>query len=200
MWRFKTCSDSGGTPLLRSLNDNQGRLIWEFDPDAGSAGERQRVGELQRAFTANRHRQQHSSDELLRLQSSRQGATSTSRRQGAAEDVDDVLRAGIGFYQTLQQQEGLFPGDYGGPMFLMPGLVIALYVSRALDSVLGPNHRVEMLRYLRNHQNPDGGFGLHIEGHSTMFGTALKCAMNLRGGTLRLSCCCLTLLSCSAAM
>jgi hypothetical protein len=32
-----------------------------------------------------------------------------------------------------------------------------------------------MTRYLLNHQNPDGGFGLHIEGHSTMFGTALRC-------------------------
>ena len=31
-----------------------------------------------------------------------------------------------------------------------------------------------MLRYLKNHQNPDGGIGLHIEGHSTMFGTSLN--------------------------
>lgn len=35
------------------------------------------------------------------------------------------------------------------------------------------------VRYLRNHQNADGGFGLHIEGHSTMFGTALRCAAPL---------------------
>jgi hypothetical protein len=31
-----------------------------------------------------------------------------------------------------------------------------------------------MVRYLRNHQNADGGYGLHIEGTSTMFGTALN--------------------------
>ena len=31
-----------------------------------------------------------------------------------------------------------------------------------------------MVRYLRNHQNEDGGYGLHIEGSSTMFGTALS--------------------------
>jgi hypothetical protein len=41
--------------------------------------------------------------------------------------------------------------------------------------VLPPPHQREMVRYLFNHQNPDGGFGLHIEGHSTMFGTALRC-------------------------
>ena len=37
-----------------------------------------------------------------------------------------------------------------------------------------PQHRAEMARYLRNHQNADGGYGLHIEGSSTMFGTALS--------------------------
>ena len=35
-------------------------------------------------------------------------------------------------------------------------------------------HRTELVRYLRNHQNADGGYGLHIEGTSTMFGTALS--------------------------
>lgn len=37
-----------------------------------------------------------------------------------------------------------------------------------------PQHKAEMVRYLRNHQNADGGYGLHIEGTSTMFGTALS--------------------------
>ena len=37
-----------------------------------------------------------------------------------------------------------------------------------------PQHIAEMIRYLANHQNGDGGYGLHIEGHSTMFGTALR--------------------------
>jgi len=71
-------------------------------------------------------------------------------------------------------EDGHFPGDYGGPMFLLPGLVIACHVTGTLDSVLSKRHQAEMVRYLRNHQNRDGGFGLHIEGHSTMFGTALR--------------------------
>ncbi len=40
--------------------------------------------------------------------------------------------------------------------------------------VFTPAHKKEALRYLHNHQNADGGFGLHIEGGSTMFGTGLK--------------------------
>ena len=34
----------------------------------------------------------------------------------------------------------------------------------------------EVVRYLSNMQNNDGGYGLHIEGHSTMFGTVLRWA------------------------
>ena len=32
----------------------------------------------------------------------------------------------------------------------------------------------ESIRYVKNHQNEDGGFGLHIEGPSCMFETSLK--------------------------
>ena len=44
-----------------------------------------------------------------------------------------------------------------------------------LPQVLSPAHVREMVRYLANHQNEDGGYGLHIEGSSTMFGTVLRC-------------------------
>lgn len=82
----------------------------------------------------------------------------------------------MGFHSMLQMDDGHFPGDYGGPMFLLPGLIIACYVTGSLDTVFSAEHRREMLRYFRNHQNEDGGFGLHIEGSSTMFGTGLWCA------------------------
>ena len=59
-------------------------------------------------------------------------------------------------------------------MFLLPGLVITCHAVGCMDEVLPATHRAEMLRYLRNHQNEDGGYGLHIEGHSTMFGTVLS--------------------------
>lgn len=44
----------------------------------------------------------------------------------------------------------------------------------ALNIILPEEHQREICRYLYNHQNVDGGWGLHIEGHSTMFGTALN--------------------------
>lgn len=35
-------------------------------------------------------------------------------------------------------------------------------------------YRFEMIRYIQSKQNEDGGYGLHIEGHSTIFGTVLN--------------------------
>ncbi|XP_071737530.1 cycloartenol Synthase-like [Rutidosis leptorrhynchoides] len=90
------------------------------------------------------------------------------------DKVRDVLRGAIGFYSTLQADDGHWPGDYGGPMFLLPGLVITLTITGALNAVLSKEHKWEMCRYLYNHQNMDGGWGLHIEGHSTMFGSVLN--------------------------
>lgn len=57
-------------------------------------------------------------------------------------------------------------------MFLLPGLVIAHYVT---NSPIPKPWRIEMTRYLVARANPeDGGWGLHIEGESSVFGTSLN--------------------------
>ena len=164
-----------------------------YDPQAGTAAERKAVEAARAAFgggqgTVDPH---HSSDLLLRLQAQREG-----RRAGRAEGkapklpasvtggggevgvprdtLTAALSAGLSFYATLQAPDGHWPGDYGGPMFLMPGLLITLHVTGAMDAVLTKEHKTELVRYLCNHANEDGGYGLHIEGHSTMFGTVLS--------------------------
>ena len=45
-----------------------------------------------------------------------------------AKDDDEVvvkasLKKALRFYSTLQGEDGSWPADYGGPLFLLPGLV-----------------------------------------------------------------------------
>ncbi|KAJ7072130.1 terpenoid cyclases/protein prenyltransferase alpha-alpha toroid [Mycena amicta] len=83
-----------------------------------------------------------------------------------------AARNGYVFLRRLQAPDGHFPGEYGGPMFILPGLVIASYI---VGAPFQEPERLEMIRYLENTANSvDGGWGLHVGGPSTVFGTALN--------------------------
>ncbi|KAL8141223.1 hypothetical protein V2J09_007244 [Rumex salicifolius] len=180
MWKLKIAE--GGSPWLRTLNNHIGRQVWEFDSDAGTPEEINEVEKARDNFRKHRYEKKHSSDLLMRMQLGKENPLREILPQVKVEEgervtekiVANTLRRAINFYSTIQAHDGHWPGDYGGPMFLMPGLVIALSVTGALNAVLSAEHQYEMRRYLYNHQNEDGGWGLHIEGHSTMFGTVLS--------------------------
>ncbi|CAN1748565.1 Cycloartenol synthase [Linum perenne] len=185
MWRLKL---SEGGPFLKSCNNHVGRQFWEFDSDLGTHEERAQIDEARLRYTQNRFQAKQSSDLLMRLQFARENPTTRDTIDGEDESVRKlkmgieeeeeervrmVLKKALKFYSTLQHDTGFWPGDYGGPLFLLPGLVISLYVTGSLHTVLTQHHLLEMRRYLYNHQNEDGGWGLHIEGSSIMFCTAL---------------------------
>ncbi|KAF8517972.1 terpenoid cyclases/protein prenyltransferase alpha-alpha toroid [Hysterangium stoloniferum] len=89
-----------------------------------------------------------------------------------ATDPMSAARNGFEFYKALQAPDGHWCGEYGGPMFLIPGLVIGTYVA---GMSFEEEEKFEIIRYLMNRANPDdGGWGLHVEGPSTAFGTALN--------------------------
>ncbi|XP_064402287.1 lanosterol synthase-like isoform X2 [Halichondria panicea] len=83
----------------------------------------------------------------------------------------EAAKNGMLFYSKLQAEDGHWTGDYGGPLFLMAGLVIVCHMT---DTPFSEAQRSEMVRYLRNVQREDGGWGLHICGKSTVFGTVLN--------------------------
>ncbi|KAF7010231.1 hypothetical protein CFC21_024672 [Triticum aestivum] len=181
MWRLRI-AEGGDDPWLRTTNGYLGRQVWEFDasvepdPEEVAAVEAARQG-----FVARRHQLKHSADLVMRNQFAKANpleldllAVKLEEREDVTEEVvSTTLKRAISRLSTLQAHDGHWPGDYGGPMFLMPGLIITLYVTGALNTVLSSEHQIEIRRYLYNHQNGDGGWGLHIEGPSTMFGSAL---------------------------
>uniref|UniRef100_A0A8B9CGS8 Terpene cyclase/mutase family member n=1 Tax=Anser brachyrhynchus TaxID=132585 RepID=A0A8B9CGS8_9AVES len=89
----------------------------------------------------------------------------------AAGTAREAALNGMRFYAGLQAEDGHWAGDYGGPLFLLPGLLITCHTAKIQ---LPEGFQEEMVRYLRSVQLPDGGWGLHVEDKSTVFGTALN--------------------------
>uniref|UniRef100_A0A671KPQ2 Terpene cyclase/mutase family member n=1 Tax=Sinocyclocheilus anshuiensis TaxID=1608454 RepID=A0A671KPQ2_9TELE len=95
----------------------------------------------------------------------------TDKSSPAAHTAVEAALKGMDFYSSLQAEDGHWAGDYGGPLFLLPGLLITCHIAKI---PLPDAWKQEMVRYLRSVQLPDGGWGLHIEDKSTVFGTALN--------------------------
>lgn len=92
-----------------------------------------------------------------------------------APTAKEACHRALSFYEMLQCEDGHWAGDYGGPMFLMPGLICCIYATKAQEQGAMPeSRRLGMIAYLKNHQQVDGGWGTHIECASTMFGTVLS--------------------------
>lgn len=105
-----------------------------------------------------------------------------------AQSVVEAVMKGMKFYVGLQAEDGHWAGDYGGPLFLLPGLTVSQKHSiHTCTSVSCKKYRIyfwfiyflgllitchvakislaeawkqEMVRYLRSVQLPDGGWGL----------------------------------------
>ena len=54
----------------------------------------------------------------------------------------------IEYFRMLQCEDGHWAGDYGGPHFLLPGLVIVWYVTGKAEHVLNVKQRAAMSHYL----------------------------------------------------
>src|SRR5436190_1743142 len=72
----------------------------------------------------------------------------------------------------LQNDSGSWPGDYGGPMFLLPMYLTLCHATGRLPS---PDRTAKMKTYFFSVQREDGSIGLHAESTTgSMFTTALS--------------------------
>ncbi|KAM7503308.1 hypothetical protein LguiB_002212 [Lonicera macranthoides] len=151
MWKLKI-GEGGNDRYLYSTNNFVGRQTWEFEPDSGTLEERAKVEEARLHFWNNRYHVKPSSDLLWRFQFIEEKKFKQRIEQVKVEEGEEItyetasttLRRAVNFFSALQAPDGHWPAENAGPLFFLPPL------------------------------NEDGGWGLHIEGHSTMFCTALS--------------------------
>ncbi|CAB4272095.1 unnamed protein product [Prunus armeniaca] len=184
MWKLKFGAQGENVdPYLLSTNEFVGRQIWEFDPHAGTPQERAEVEEARQNFYNNRYKVKASSEILWRMQLHRERNFKQTIPQVKIEDDDEECRhekataafkRAVAYWSALQSPHGHWPAEHTGPLFYTPPVVMALYITGHLNMVFSADHRKEMLWYMYCHQNEDGGWGLHIEGHSMMFCTVLN--------------------------
>ncbi|KAJ6859056.1 beta-amyrin synthase-like isoform X3 [Populus alba x Populus x berolinensis] len=181
MWRLKI-AEKGSNPYIFSTNDFVGRQIWEYDRNAGTPEEREQVEEARRNFTKNRSKVKPSSDllwqyQILREKKFKQTIPAVRIEDGEAvtyEKTTAALRRSANFFSALQASDGHWPAENSGVLFFLPPFVFCFYITGHLNTMFPPEYRKEIFRYIYNHQNEDGGWGLHIESHSNMFCTTLN--------------------------
>ncbi|KAG5014602.1 hypothetical protein JHK85_020738 [Glycine max] len=149
MWKLKIAE--GGDGLI-SVNNFIGRQHWEFDPNAGTPQERAQVERVREEYKKNRFCIKQSGDLLMRMQLTKENTCGPILARVNVKDTENVteealittMRKAINFYSSIQAHDGHWPAESAGPLFFLQPL------------------------------NEDGGWGLHIESHSTMFGSALS--------------------------
>ncbi|KAI3853099.1 hypothetical protein MKW92_008069, partial [Papaver armeniacum] len=185
MWKLKVGYTEGPySKWLSSTNNFAGRQTWEFDPVAGTATERDEVEKARAEFYENRFHVKPAGDVLLRLQRLRENKGKLhlslpavkigDDEQITSEAITTALRRSARFLSAIQLDGGHWGAELSGPTFFMPPLVFVLKITGTLNTIFSSEHTKEALRYMYCHQNEDGGFGTHIEGHSTMFATYLN--------------------------
>jgi hypothetical protein len=192
-WRFacaekshaRTEEETGPTDEQLMFGEPAGRQIWYFDEvESKKGGQKEKGEEKQQSVTMdhkfNARVNPNSADKPFREQKVNEW-TADKKTEHAVPDhgstpttAYEAAFKGLEFYQMLQCEDGHWAGDYGGPHFLMPGLIITCYISGQIDTILGKHRLRAMSTYLRNHQQEDGGWGTHIESPSTMFGSVLS--------------------------
>ena len=158
------------------LTSDRGRQVWHFQFPShiqSDSEKKQFLLDMDEAFVYDKTANANSADLVFR--NGKKAVEPIQPFTSSSDTLKDkaklAFEKGSAFYLGLQEPDGHWAGDYGGPHFLLPGLVVASYVTQ---TPLPETHQVLIKRYMLNHQNEDGGWGLHIEDKSTMFGTAMQ--------------------------
>lgn len=153
----------------------KGRQYWHFKGDEENSDH---LKKMQDAFVFSKKENANSADKVYRYLATKSttfekeiSVPQEYQKTPLASKVYTSVKKGINYYKSLITPNKFITGDYGGPMFLLPGLIIVSYIT---NTAFPKSSQSLMIKYIQNHQNSDGGWGLHIEGKSTMFGSCMN--------------------------
>jgi len=140
-WKFACDAESHkisqkSAPKYRMTGESAGRQIWYQEEKIAGKSKRannksvdeliQDSTEAEEEFTFDASKNPNSGDKLFR-------ETMVEKWDGDFPDIYSVPETAgeaaikaMEFYQMIQCEDGHWGGDYGGPMFLMPGLICVL--------------------------------------------------------------------------
>lgn len=169
-WQYWRLENENGRQRWRFEYRHAGKPIDQEDNDFWCSPIGKEVLEkMVDDFHFDKSQNPNSADLVYRSQ--KVNADFRSTLSNPSNEAKTAFEKGVDFYTQLLSPEGHIPGDYGGPMFLLPGLIIVSYTT---GQSLPIPHLFLIKKYFYNTQNTDGGWGLHIEGESTMYGTCLQ--------------------------
>ena len=113
--------------------------------------------------TFNPSKNPNSCDQIFRAQQIRnyvrKGGSLPNKEK--PKTVRDATRKAVHFYSMLQCEDGHWAADYGGPHFLMPGMITAWYILGKPAQMINDEQAELMKHYIFVHQQSDGGWGTH---------------------------------------
>lgn len=172
-WHFACDQESHQITEAKGLSltgESAGRQIW-YRKKAEKSGESLSDKFVCGEVVFNPSKNPNSADKLFRKQIIDNWKGPVPDLSSKPRNAGEAAMKAFQFYQMMQCEDGHWGGDYGGPMFLLPGLVCTMFIMNVpfSEGIAGG-----MIQYLKNHQQLDGGWGTHIECASTMFGTVLS--------------------------
>lgn len=86
--------------------------------------------------------------------------------------MDAAINGAKFLRDNIQDENGILPAQYKGPMFMTIGYIAWTYFTK---TVIPEHEKSELIRYIVNTAHPvDGGWGLHTVDKSTCFGTTIN--------------------------